>query len=161
MTFFNTFSITLKRPSVQPTNMDIYVLQKQTYMKASEAVQIVADCREQLIKAKGEILGKISQLENADGELTEAQSKIITDLRATVQGVDDIIPDPLNAPGKPTVQDDGHGTAQMETQTENVDLESLTKAELLEKAAAAGIEEVSNSNTKAEIIEALQAKEQK
>lgn len=93
MTFFDTFSITLKRPQLQPTPLEIHQLLKQTYMKVSEAIELVKSTREQVIKAKGEILRKIAKLEAADGELTPEQVQAISDLRATVQGVDDIIPD--------------------------------------------------------------------
>lgn len=106
MNFFNTFSIQLIRQPVQPTPLDIFQLLKETYMKVSEAFAVLKETRDQLIKAKGEILGKISQLENADGELTPEQSAVIADLRATVQGVDDIIPDDPGSPGASTIVED-------------------------------------------------------
>lgn len=80
-------------------------------MKVSEAIQLVKDTNTQLIKSKGEILGKIAQLENADGELTEEQSAIVADLRTLVQAQDDIIPDvPVVTPDDP--KSDGGDTAE-------------------------------------------------
>lgn len=45
-----------------------------------------------------------------------------------------------------------------QAQSESEDLSSLTKAQLLEKATELGVEGVSNSNTKDEIIAAIQTK---
>lgn len=82
---------------------DIKQTQQTILMKVSEAIELIEETRKQLIKAKGEILGKIAQLENADGDLTPEQAKIVGELRQTVQGVDDIIPD---KPGNPPTEDE-------------------------------------------------------
>jgi len=159
MTFFNTFSITLKRSPLQPTPLETHQLLQQTYMKVSEAIQLVKDTRDQVIKAKGEILRRIAKLEAADGELTPEQVQAIKDLRDTVQSVDDIIPDETDVhEEEPPTEAPKPAEIPEETGGEGEGLESLTKAELLEKAEAAGVEGVSNSNTKAEIIEAINAK---
>lgn len=73
----------------------VLTTQKQTSMKVSEAIQLVKDTRDQLIKAKGEILRKIAKLENGtgDNELTPDQIEIVQSLRAQVQSLDDVVPD--------------------------------------------------------------------
>lgn len=80
---------------------DLATAVNKNTMKVEEAIQIVKDTRDQLVKAKAEILGRISQLENANGELTPEQAEAGANLRASVQDVDDIIPDAPKPPVEP------------------------------------------------------------
>lgn len=99
---FQIFRNIRERLSPPPTNQtDVLAAIKKLDMKISEAIQLVQDLRATLIKAKGEIIGKIARLENADGDLTPAQSAAMEDLRATVHQLDDVVPDDPAAPGAP------------------------------------------------------------
>lgn len=84
---------------------------QQLSMNINEAIDIIKELNTNLIKAKGEILGKISQLENSKGELTTEQANIVNSLRQKVQNIDDIIPDadiepdPTPEPTEPKVEE--------------------------------------------------------
>jgi len=67
-------------------------------MLVSQITQMIIDLKNQLIKAKDEIIARITVLENA--ETDAAFDAAASDLRDTVQKLDDIIPDA--APGTTT-----------------------------------------------------------
>lgn len=99
----------------------IIAIQHKTNMKVSELIQVVKDCRNELVKAKAEIIAKIARLENADGDLTPEQQAAVEDLKATVQGIDDIVPDDPTAPGAPTVVDDTTKSEPVDPNASQVD----------------------------------------
>lgn len=67
-----------------------------------QVADALAGVKDQLAKAQGEILGKISDLEtqlsNA-GKLDEADQAAIDAVKGAAQGLDDVVPD---APAEPT-----------------------------------------------------------
>lgn len=97
----NNLSVSIKLELVLPKEelATITCGIKEINMKVSEAIALVNDVRKQLIKSKGEILRKLAQLENADGELTVDQAQAVSDLRALVQQQDDLIPDAVDTIG--------------------------------------------------------------
>jgi len=64
-------------------------------MKVSEIPAFVSSVKDELLKAKTEILDKIQDLENAtqDAELSPEATAALTDLKSAAQGLDDIVPD--------------------------------------------------------------------
>ena len=64
-------------------------------MKVSEIPAFISSIKDELIKAKTEILDKIAALEaaTADAELSPEAVAALDDLKATAQGIDAIVPD--------------------------------------------------------------------
>lgn len=65
-------------------------------MNQQELAQALTDLQTQTDKAKAEVLGKIAELEAAiaaAGSTTAEVDTALANLKASVQGVDDIIPD--------------------------------------------------------------------
>jgi len=64
-------------------------------MKVSEIPAFVSSVKDELLKAKTEILDKIQDLENAtqDAELSPEATTALNDLKSAAQGLDDIVPD--------------------------------------------------------------------
>lgn len=73
---------------------------KEILMKLSELSSAVADVSAQLTKVRGEILDKITALENAliNVELPEEAVAAINALRTDAQALDDIVPDVVPEP---------------------------------------------------------------
>lgn len=73
---------------------------KELLMKVSEVSAAIADVSAQLTKVRGEILDKITALEDAliDVELPEEAIAAINALRGDAQALDDIVPDIVPEP---------------------------------------------------------------
>lgn len=73
--------------------------------KMGQVADALAGVKDQLAKARGEILGKIADLETqlADaGKLDAADQAAIQDLKDAAQGLDDVVPDAPVEPTEPT-----------------------------------------------------------
>jgi hypothetical protein len=77
-------------------------------MKVSEIPAFVSSVKDELLKAKTEILDKIQDLENAtqDAELSPEATAALNDLKSAAQALDDVVPD---APSVTDVTDTGLG----------------------------------------------------
>jgi cytolysin (calcineurin-like family phosphatase) len=77
------------------TKHDLLEMEKTIMAKLSELAELVAAVNAQLGKAKDEVLAKIAALTAAldDVPLPEKAETALNDLKATVQAIDDIVPD--------------------------------------------------------------------
>jgi len=78
---------------------------KEILMKLSELSSAVVAVSAQLTKVRGEILGKITALEDAlaDVDLPEDAMNALLALRGETQSLDDIVPDSIPDSGPPVV----------------------------------------------------------
>lgn len=88
-----------------PVKIGISLLEK-VIMNQAELAQALTDAADQAAKAKGEILEKIQDLEDAVGNagtVTPEVEAALAALRGQVQGLDDVVPDaPVEPPAEPT-----------------------------------------------------------
>ena len=84
----------IKRMMIQTLNI-FGCCHEDILMKVSELSVAIAALSTQLSKVQGEILGKLTDLENAltDVDLPEEAIDALTVLRTNVQSLDDIVPD--------------------------------------------------------------------
>ena len=80
-------------------------IESHILMKVSEIPAFVSSVKDELLKAKTEILDKIAALEAAtsDAELSADAVAALTDLKSAAQGLDDVVPD------VPPITDSGPG----------------------------------------------------
>jgi len=75
-------------------------IESQILMKVSEIPAFVSSVKDELLKAKTEILDKIAALEatTTDADLSPETVAALTDLKAAAQGLDDIVVDVTDLP---------------------------------------------------------------
>lgn len=96
MFFFSEDSRRLKR--IENAVNVIYRNLDELTMKLSEALAAIAQVKAQLIKAKDEILAKISALESTDPDISPEGQENISGLKAIAEALDGIVPDATEPP---------------------------------------------------------------
>lgn len=74
---------------------------EQLMTSQSSVAQQIQEATDQIDKARAEILAKLAELEGAIGEASPEVLAKLAALRASVQGVDDIVPDAPSAEDPP------------------------------------------------------------
>ena len=146
---------------------------QQAYEKLLTAFQNLEGGKQEIVTKIGELSAKIDELKQ-NGELTDEQAALVDKIAGLSKEITDIIPDPQTLPPSDQIQGGGAATGIDEhpdaaaaaaagstpaggaPAPEEVDLDAMTKAELLEHAESKNIE-VSSSATKAEIVEAIES----